>query len=233
MGTDDPSAPGSARPPRRWPVVAVVLAGLLAGGAVAVGAAVLAADDVPADREVRAALGERYGLDDATASCTIAALGGGGVLDDDLRGQLVEEAVRGPDPAAFDAATTGVHDAIVGCLTSEVTVALQAAGADDPVAGCAAATIAQGGPVGAAAAVTAPLAEGSGSRQVVSACALEHLATSLEDDAGIAPTDARCVAAEVLDQLPLESVLAGLGALAVTQEVADRAAAAVATCAAD
>ena len=133
----------------------------------------------------------------------------------------------------FDGPATS-SDAVVDRVPTTVPVALAdafvAVGAPGPVADCAAATLADQPVAVQAVVVEAPLAPGA-AREAVSACALEHLAGDLEAAAGLAGTDARCVAAAVLDRLGLETVLASIGALAVTADVEAAAAEAVAGCA--
>jgi hypothetical protein len=83
-----------------------------------------------------------------------------------------------------------------------------------------------------AAVVEQPLAADRPGREAVAACALEHLAGVVESSAGIAGTDARCVAGGVIERVGLEAVLVSIGALAVTADVAAAATGSAADCAA-
>lgn len=236
-GSPDAAAPPDAvadpvahRPPPAA-IAVVVAVGLLAGAALAVVVPRLGADERPSDEEVLLAVATGYDVDVPQARCVVDELEATDALDDDLARRLVEDAVAG-GPAAPRAVVTG---AAVTCtarvLGGDLLPALEAAGVPAEVAPCAADTILDGGAEVARAAVAAPLAEGSASRAAVAACALEHLAASLQSGAGIAAVDASCVAADVIERVGLELVLVSIGALAVTPAVADAAAASVTACA--
>lgn len=224
---DDVSAPTARRGAAGvLAVVAVVMVGLVLGGLLAL---VLGGDegaDPPGDDEVRLALATQRGLDPDATACALAELDAAEALDDELAHRLVDDAVRGAMTRS-----AAVDDAVAACSTDRLLDALSIAGVPDPVATCATSTLADQPPAVQDGVAEQPLAAGRPGREVVAACALEHLATELEASTGIAGTDARCVAGGVLDRLGLEAVLSSIGALAVTTEVAAAATAAADACA--
>lgn len=222
---------GGPPPAPRWrgPLVAaaVVLVGLGLGTALALVVRRGAGDPVAADAEVRLAVATQFGLAPDGATCVLDGLDAAGELDDALAEQLVADALAGSTtPSA------AVADALAACGSGRLLDAFTAAGVPDEVAGCAAATVADQPADVQAAVVARPLVEGGPGREAVAACALEHLATVVEAQAGIDGVDARCVAGELIDRLGLGPVLASIGALAVTPEVGRAAADAAVACAA-
>ncbi len=211
-------------------VALVVVAGLAAG---LVAALLLRStgDDGPSDADVHVALSGRYVLTGATARCVLERLEGAGALDGDRRRQLVDEAGAGADPTAYVHAEPVVAGAIAGCLTAEADAVFAEAGVEPEVAACAAATIAEAGPLTVRAAVEAPLAEGSVARDAVQASTRDPLAEVGVEAAGIDDVDAQCVAGEVIDRLGLETVLSSLAGGAVPETVRQSVATAATTCA--
>lgn len=208
-------------------VAAVVVVGLALGGLVAL---LLAGDDeppAPDDAEVRLALATQFGLDPDGTACVLAELAAAGALEDDLASRLVDDAVEGASTTS-----SAVAAAVATCGSGRLLDALATAGVPEPVATCAAATLADQPAAVQAAVVEQPLAADRPGREAVAACALEHLAEVVESSAGIAGTDARCVAGAVIDGVGLEAVLVSIGALAVTADVAAAATAAATACAA-
>lgn len=229
----------------------VVVLGVAGGGlvaALAVGGGG-DGDDRPDDDAVLLAVATAYDLDVAGAGCVVDRLDAERALDGDLARRLVAAALGGasvsgrspavptaePAPGAGGPADlptdAALVDAVTACTGGDLLGALTAAGVPEFVAGCAADTLADGGPAAVAAASADPLADPSASRSAVAACALDHLATAVRDGAGVAVADAQCVAGEVLERVGLEAVLASIDALAVTAEVAAAAAASATACA--
>jgi hypothetical protein len=165
-------------------VAAVVLAGTVAGGLVAVAVAD-GGDDRPDDGDVVAALRTRTGLDRDGAGCVLGRLVVADALDDDLRRRLVDAVDPVDDVAALDAAVEAC-----GGRTSAASPSSTSSTTAGPLPDCTGAAV--------------------GDDAAVEVCAVDALVGVLTAGGDLDPQVAACAAAAVVDELGVDAVLAAL-----------------------